>query len=65
MKLKRCLKYLKVIKHTKLTIRIYSLSIVKLWVDVSYNTHDYFKGHNGAMMNPGEGAIIGMSSKKN
>ena len=60
-----CLMYLKGTNHTKPTIRNNSLSILKWWVDVSYNTHDYFKGHNGAMMNPGEGAIIGMSSKKN
>ena len=36
MKLKRCLKYLKGTKHTKLAISFYLISIVKWWVDVSY-----------------------------
>ena len=53
MKLKRCLKYLKGKKYMKLIISVYSLSIVKWWIDVSYNTHDNFKTHTGAMMTLG------------
>ena len=38
--LKRLLKYLKVTKHMRLIFRVYYLSIVKLWIYSSYNTHD-------------------------
>ena len=37
----------------ELTISIDLLSILKWWVDASYNTHDDCKGHTGAMTNLG------------
>ena len=59
-----CLMYLKGTNHMKPTIRNNSLSILKWWVDVSYNKHDNCKGHNGAIMTLGKGTVIGMSNKK-
>ena len=50
MKFKKKVKYLKGTKHTKPTISVDSLSIVKWWVDASYNTHDHYKGHTIAMI---------------
>ena len=47
-----------------LTISVHSLSNVKWWVDVSYNTHDDCKGHIGAIMNLGEGAVISIYNKQ-
>ena len=45
VKLKIILKYLKGTKHTNLTLILESLLVVNWWIDVSYNTHDYCKGH--------------------
>ena len=39
-KLKRLLSYLKGIRNLKLTLSVDSMSIIKWWVDASYNTHD-------------------------
>ena len=64
MKLKRCLKYLKGKKHMKITIIVDSISILKWWVDVSYNTHDDYKGHTRAMMTLGEVAVTSLSNKQ-
>ena len=33
------------------------LSIVKWWVDASYSVHEDCKGHTGAIMSIGKGAI--------
>ena len=48
----------------KLTISVDSISIVKWWVDVLYNTHDKYKGHIGDMMTLGEGTVISMTNKQ-
>ena len=65
MKLNICLKYLKDTKYINLNISVCLLSIVKLWVDASYNTNDHYKRHTGATMTLGEGAVISMSNKTN
>ena len=39
--IKRVFKYLKGTKHMKILLRVESLSVVKLWIDDSYNTHEY------------------------
>ena len=38
--------------------------MIKRWVDVLYNIHDNCKGHIGAKMNLGEGAVTSMPNKK-
>ena len=48
----------------KLTLKIDSMLLVQWWVDASYNVYWDAKGHNGAMMNVGRGAIIGNSNKQ-
>ena len=63
-KLKRVLKYLKGTLHMKLTITVDDLSIIKWWVDASYNIHDDCKGHSGAMMSFGKGAALSFSRKQ-
>ena len=47
--LKIVLKYLKGNKHMKLTLRVDSLSVVSLWIDASYNTHDDFGVTQGSL----------------
>ena len=64
IQLMRYLKYLKVIKHMNPTRTVDSLSIVKWRVDASYDIHDDHKGHTGAMITLGEGAVISMSNKQ-
>ena len=39
------------------------MSIIKWWIDVSYATHDNCKGHRGAIMSLGKGAVISASNK--
>ena len=63
-KLKRVLKYLNGTKHMKLKLTVENLSIIKWWIDASYNVHWDARGHNGAMMTMGKGAIISNSNKQ-
>jgi hypothetical protein len=63
-KLKRLLKYLKGTKHMKLTLTVDNLSIIRWWVDASYNVHEDCKGQTGAMMSLGKGAPISFSRKQ-
>ena len=63
-KLKRVLKYLNGTKHMKLKLAIGHLSIIKWWIDASYNVHWDARGHNGAMMTMGKRAIISNSNKQ-
>ena len=55
--LKRALKYLNGTRRLKLTLTIELKGVVKWFVDGSHNTHWYCKGHRGAMMVMGCGAI--------
>ena len=34
------------------------LSVVNLWIDASYNTHEYCRGHIGVMMNLVRGDVL-------
>ena len=63
-KLKRVLKYLNGTKHMKLKLTVENLSIIKWWIDASYNVHWDARGHNGAMMTMGKGAITSNSNKQ-
>ena len=63
-KLKRVLKYLNGTKHMKLVLTVDTMSIIRWWVDSSYNTHWDSKGHTGAMMSLGKGAVISTSNKQ-
>ena len=62
-KLKRSLKYLKVTRRLKLTLTIESMGVIKWFVDGSHNTHWDCKGHGGAMMVMGYGAISSYSRR--
>ena len=57
-KLKNCLKYLKGMLHMKLYLTADLLSIIHWWVDAAYGVHWDCKGHTGAMMSMGKGAIL-------
>ena len=48
-----------------LTLRVYSLSAIKLWVDASFDTHNDFWGHTGGMMSLGAGDTTSGSWKQN
>ena len=43
--------------YLPLILEIDNLNIIKWWVDISYATHPDCKGHTGAMMSLGKGAI--------
>jgi hypothetical protein len=58
MKLKRLLKYTRGTIYMPLILKADSLNIVKCWVNASYATHGDCKGHNGATMSMGTGAIM-------
>ena len=62
-KLKRGLKYLKGTLYMKLYLRDNSLNILCRWVDALYGTQWDFKGHTGAVMLIGVGAIMSFSRK--
>ena len=48
----------------KLTLSVDSVSMIRCWVDVSYNNHDDFKGHTGVMMYVGKEAVLRNLIKK-
>ena len=56
-KLKRALKYLNITRRLKLTLKIESMGVIKWFIDGSHHTHWDCKGHSGAMMVMGWGAI--------
>ena len=62
-KLKRALKYLNGTRRLKLTLTIEPMWVIKWFVDGSHNTHWDCKGHGGAMMVMGCGAISSYSRK--
>ena len=64
LKLRRCLKYLKGKIGSKLNFTTDELSVVKWWVDASYEIHDECKGHTGAGTTLGKGAVISFSRKQ-
>jgi hypothetical protein len=47
-----------------LIFRVYSLNIIKWWVDASYATHGDCRGHTSTTMSLGRGPMIGMSKKQ-
>jgi hypothetical protein len=63
-KLKRVLKYLKGTRGLKLTLSVDNLSIIQWWVDASYVVHEDCRGHTGAMMSLGKGAVTSFSTKQ-
>ena len=62
-KLKRAMKYLNGTRRLKLTLTIESMRFIKWSVDGSHNTHWDCKGHGGAMMVMGYGAISSYSRR--
>ena len=64
-KLKKVLKYLNGTRHMKLKMMVENMSLIRWWVDASYNVHWDIRGHNGAMMSLGKGDIISNSNKQN
>ena len=56
--------YLKGTIELELTLGGDNLSVVKWWVDASYTCHNDMKGHNGATMSFGRGAVTSASKKQ-
>ena len=64
-KLKILLKYLKGTKYKKQTLRVDYFSVLNLWIDAYYNTHDYCRGHTGVIMRLVRGGFLSLSMKQN
>ena len=62
-KLKRVLRYLNGTRRLKLILEVGSLGITKWFVDASHNTHWDCKGHGGAALFLGKGAVSSYSNK--
>ena len=62
-KLKHRLMYLKGTLYMKRHMKSYVFNIIRWWVDDSYGVHWEFKGHTGAMMSMGRGALVNISRK--
>ena len=62
-KLRHCLSYLKGTLHMKRYLSADGLTNIMWWVDGSYGVHWDSKGHTGAMMSMGKGAIVSVSRK--
>eukprot|EP00804_Cyclotella_cryptica_P007797 CCRYP_001374-RA/>CCRYP_001374-RA protein AED:0.44 eAED:0.44 QI:0/0/0/1/0/0/3/0/308 len=63
-KLKRVLRYLNGTINLRLCLSVEDMGFVRWYVDASYVIHEDCKGHTGAMMTLGEGAVISMSRKQ-
>ena len=57
------LKYINGTRRLKLTLTIESMGFIKWFIDGSHNTHWDCKGHDGAMMVMGCGAISSYSRR--
>ena len=62
-KLKRALKYLNGMRRLKITLTIESMGLIKWFIDGWHNTHWECKGHSGAMVVMGCGAISSYSRR--
>jgi hypothetical protein len=62
-KLKRVLKYLNGTRHMKLNLSADNITCLKWRVDTSHATHKDCRGHTGAMLSLGKGAVISISYK--
>ena len=62
-KLRHCLQYLKGTRHMKRYLSANSLTHIHWYVDASYGVHWDSKGHTGALMTMGRGALINISRK--
>ena len=60
-KLRHCMRYLKSTLHMKRHLSADNLTNLMWWVDGSYGVHWDSKGHTGAMMSMGKGAIVNVS----
>ncbi len=63
-KLKRVCKYLNGTGYLKLNLSAESLSIPCWYVDTSHHIHDDYRGHTGAILTFGAGAITSLSNKQ-
>ncbi len=63
-KLKRVLKYLNGTRKLRLTLTVDSISSIKWYVDGSHQIHNDCRGHTGALMTLGKGAIVSSSRKQ-
>ena len=62
--LNQMMKYINRTLGVNLNLRADSLSVIKLWLDASFATHNDFWGHTGGMMPIGEGDIASGSWKQ-
>ena len=62
-KLRHVLMYLKGTMYIKRLFTAESLRNIVWWVDRSFGVHWYSKGHTGAIMSMGKGAIVNISRK--
>ena len=51
--------------HTKLTVGVESLNILKWFIDSAHQVHEDCKGHIGGALTLGQGAVISKSSGQN
>jgi hypothetical protein len=63
-KLARCVKYLRLFPDLKLTLEVNPNRVIEWWVDASFAVHPDMKGHTGAVMTMGKGAVQTMSTKQ-
>ena len=63
-KLVRMMKFLCNTKDDVLTLRADALNIIKWFIDAAFAVHPDFKGHTGAVMTMGKGAMIAISKKQ-
>ena len=63
-KLARMMQYLRGSKEMVLTLQASDEGIVRWWIDASYAVHEDMKGHTGATLSLGKGAIYSGSWKQ-
>ena len=63
-KLRRILKYLYGTVYLSLTLDASDMRLVRWWVDASFAVHPDYKGHTGAVLSLGRGAVTSISRKQ-
>lgn len=64
IKLKRLMQFLKTTQDDVLTLQANGTSVIKWYLDAAFAVHPDYKGHTGATMTLGKGAIQSISTKQ-
>jgi len=64
LKVKRLLRYINGTINLPLILRVFSMSVIKWWIDASFAVHADCRGHTGGAMSLGKGCVTSATRKQ-